>query len=361
MGLFNKKKKEEPPKKMVEYIRNAGGCIVTKSLLAGETKLKWLFREESVNPVDNGWRAFGADDSQSYIDKSENLTVCDFNTLANIEPTVLNVYEMPVGTDLEFIEDASGKYFVDIKTGEAIREKVKSPLQLAFEKNLKFISRDTMEADTVQSVFRESARIRCHELGQCSFPTGRVIVADPLCYLQDPKSVSMLKQTIPAGSYPVTLSVLNSDVAGIRIAGAKLKITSKEAAAYKIAEAQREEDGKIKDTFAGFPVETGTGCFCDEAAMKGYWRFLAGWYKENPGKNIYNDYFSAFYAESYKKEPELQREGGDFLIWDNPEDGTQIAMFSSGLGDGYYCDYWGVDSDGEICELVVIFMNPELF
>ena len=28
--------------------------------------------------------------------------VIDFNTLANIEPAVLAVYDMPIGTDLEF-------------------------------------------------------------------------------------------------------------------------------------------------------------------------------------------------------------------------------------------------------------------
>ncbi|MCM1184692.1 MAG: DUF2185 domain-containing protein [Roseburia sp.] len=360
MGLF-KKKKEEPPKEMVEYIRNAGGCIVTKSLLAGETRLKWLFREASCNAVDNGWRAIGADDTEDYINNSANLSICDFNTLANIEPAVLNVYEMPVGADLAFVEDASGKYFVDMKTGNAIREKVKSPFQLAFEQNLKFISRDGMEVDTVRRVFQGDARIKCHELGECSFPTGRVVVADPLCYLRDPKSVSVLKRRIPAGRCSVTLAIMDSELAGLRVAGAKLRITSKEAVAYKIADAQREEDGHMKDTFAGFPVETGTGCFCDEAAVRGYWRFLERWYKENPGKNIYDDYFKAFFEESYKKEPELQAEEGSFLIWNNPEDGTQIAMFSSGIGDGYYCDYWGLDSDGEICELVVIFMNPELF
>ena len=49
------------------------------------------------------------------------------------------------------------------------------------------------------------------------------------------------------------------------------------------------------------------------------------------------------------------------LLWKNPLDGTQIPMFASGLGDGFYTDYWGMDENGEICELVIVFMNPELF
>ena len=42
-------------------------------------------------------------------------------------------------------------------------------------------------------------------------------------------------------------------------------------------------------------------------------------------------------------------------------DGSQIPMFATGIGDGFYCDYWGLDADGEICELVMVFMNPALW
>ena len=42
-------------------------------------------------------------------------------------------------------------------------------------------------------------------------------------------------------------------------------------------------------------------------------------------------------------------------------DGSVIPMSASGMGDGYYTDYWGMDVSGEPCELVIIFMNPMLF
>ena len=41
------KKKENKPSDMKEYIRGAGGSIVSKSVLNGTSRLKWLFREES--------------------------------------------------------------------------------------------------------------------------------------------------------------------------------------------------------------------------------------------------------------------------------------------------------------------------
>lgn len=117
MRLFGKKK----TKKKVKLIENAGGCIITKSLYEGTSTLRWLFREESVNAIDNGWRAFGDSDTQEYIDNTANSIVVDFNTLAELEPAVLSVFNMPIGTDLEFRSDDTGKYFVDNNTGKRVR------------------------------------------------------------------------------------------------------------------------------------------------------------------------------------------------------------------------------------------------
>ena len=120
MGLFDAFKKKNDENKIVVFIKDAGGMIVTKSLLEGKSKLKWIFRENSVNSADNGWRAIGDTDSQDYIDKSENMVVVDFNTFVNIEPAVLAIYDLPVGTDLEFRIENGKRYFVDTQTGRAI-------------------------------------------------------------------------------------------------------------------------------------------------------------------------------------------------------------------------------------------------
>ncbi|MBR4671123.1 MAG: DUF2185 domain-containing protein [Butyrivibrio sp.] len=98
---------------------NLGGCIVTKSLLEGSSKLKWIFREESCNPSDNGWRAIGDSDTQEYIDNPSNSVVVDFDRLVEIEPAVLGIYSLPVGTDLEFIPEK--KSFIDSATGKEIK------------------------------------------------------------------------------------------------------------------------------------------------------------------------------------------------------------------------------------------------
>lgn len=117
MGLFDKFKKTGEKETLKTH--NLGGCIITKSLDDGTSRLKWIFREESVNPVDNGWRALGDTDTEEYINVPENNLVVDFDRLVEIEPAVLAIYDMPVGTDMEF--DSQRKVFIDSNTGKEYR------------------------------------------------------------------------------------------------------------------------------------------------------------------------------------------------------------------------------------------------
>ena len=247
MGLFDKKKEakteqskglreegqsaeKQPENKQGQgegkvYIKGAGGTIVTKSILNGTSKLKWLFRQESDHG--NGWGAFGDKDSQEYVDDANNMAIVDFNTLANIEPTVVNVFYMPVGSDLEFCSDKTGKYFVDTRTGKEIREPVKHPAQIGFEKNLQFLNQKTYPAEFFQNLFTESPKVKVIEAGVADFPTGEVVLADPIAYLGS-RYETVLDKGIPEGSYPVELALCLSRIAGLRIAAARLLISSRQ-------------------------------------------------------------------------------------------------------------------------------------
>lgn len=226
---------------MKEYISGAGGTIVSKSILSGKAKLKWLFRDESE--YGNGWVAFGDTDTQEYVNNVENMQIVDFNTLANIEPTVVNVFYMPVGSDLEFCSDKTGKYFVDTRTGKEIREPVKHPAQTAFEKNLKFLNQESYPIEFFQMLFTESDKLKMVQAGVVDFPTGEVVLADPLSYLGT-KYETVLDRRIPAGSYPVELSLCLSQIAGVRIAAAKLRIADRQAERYEIAV---QKGGRLED------------------------------------------------------------------------------------------------------------------
>lgn len=106
--------------KKAKFIEGAGGCIVSKNILNHNGNLKWLFREESVNEVDNGWRFLSDIDTDEFINNPNNMTVCDFNTVVEIEPAVLAIYHLPVGTDLQLVVENNKRFFVDNLTGKVI-------------------------------------------------------------------------------------------------------------------------------------------------------------------------------------------------------------------------------------------------
>lgn len=108
-------------KHKIEFIKNAGGCIVSNNILNGKGTLKWLLREESVDKNDNGWRFLSDIDDEKFINNPDNLTVCDFNTVAEIEPAIIGVYLMPVGSDLQLVRVNGIISFTDNITGEKVK------------------------------------------------------------------------------------------------------------------------------------------------------------------------------------------------------------------------------------------------
>ena len=315
---------------MKKYVENAGSCIVTKSILNGETKFRWLFREEPLNNIDTGWMAFGDSDNDDYVNDPKNLTVVDLNTLINIEPTILNVYEMPIGTDLIFIEEDGDKYFINAKTNEQIREKVKSPFMIAFEKNLSFLRKDEYSKEFIENLFTESNKISLYTIGEVDFPTGQVIIADPLCYLHSEENRKILDRTIPIGKYEVELAILNSKTISKRVIGARLKIKNDKIIRY---EQTQNKSSKLN----GFGVDAGLASFCDVTVAEEYTKFYSN-----------NDYFIKL----------LQ--GKQFIHWELPGTNHKIAMFETGFGDGYYMSLYGLNEKDEVCELVIPFINPEI-
>lgn len=239
-------------------------------------------------------------------------------------------------------------------------QKERDLFQQAFEKNLKFIGREKMDPDTVERVFHGNG-IQTFTFENILFPSGILIAADPICYLQDEKSVSCLKREITPGNYSILIAVLPSEKYGIRITGMKLILNERPSCRYELAEAYRLENGERKDTFAGYPVDTGTASFTDALCAKAYWKFLDQWYAEHPDGNLYDDYLADLFAKSYKEHPHLQRPGGDFIRMTIPQSEYEIVMAATGFGDGFYSVYWGLDEKDEVTELVTLFLDPQLF
>lgn len=104
-------------KTKLQFINNAGGCVVSKNIINKKGQLKWCLREEPMNKNDNGWRFFSDIDTEEYINNPHNLMICDFNTVVDIEPAIIAIYKFPFGSDLELIQNDKGLVFCDSLTG----------------------------------------------------------------------------------------------------------------------------------------------------------------------------------------------------------------------------------------------------
>ncbi|MST48964.1 DUF2185 domain-containing protein [Mobiluncus holmesii] len=94
-----------------------GGSIVSKNILLGLGRLTWCLKENPAHELDNGWRFFSDIDDDEYLNDSNNLAVCDWSTVVEIEPAVLPIFDLPVGADLCLMQEDDNKFFVDNKTG----------------------------------------------------------------------------------------------------------------------------------------------------------------------------------------------------------------------------------------------------
>lgn len=233
-----------------------------------------------------------------------------------------------------------------------------------FKQNLQYISQTEVNAEKIARQFVKSQTRFFLTVGMVDVPTGKVIVADPLAYLSGEHVFApVLTREIPKGSYPAEVSICRHDQIGIRMCTARLKIKPAKAVRYELAESERETAAMIcsDGVLHGFPVDAGMMCFIDAGAAKNYAAFIEKWHKANPGKNHYDDYFAAFFAESEKMFPAYQRGGGDFIEWTNPDTNERMVQIASGFGDGFYQSFWGFDDSGEICELIVPLVDPDLY
>lgn len=104
----------------MEFIPRAGACLTTKNVLSGAGRIKWMVREESRAAADNGWRIFSHIDSDEYLADSENFQIVDFNRLCELEPLLIGIWDFPVGSDLQIVDDGAGLQLVDTESGRVI-------------------------------------------------------------------------------------------------------------------------------------------------------------------------------------------------------------------------------------------------
>lgn len=231
-----------------------------------------------------------------------------------------------------------------------------------FMKNYESIHRENIPTEEIEAQFVKTESRYFISVGEIECTTGYIIASDPLVCLPGEAFSVPLSRNVPKGRYPVDVSICRNEKIGIRMCTARLKISEKRPVQYTVArDVSQDVLDLCNSSRESFPVDAGLMCFCDEQTAKEYRAFLNEWYKEHPEGNHYDDYFAAFFAESYEKLPAYQREGGDFICWENPKTGSHIVMIASGLGDGIYDCYYGLDENCDVCQIIVPLVDPKVF
>lgn len=110
------------PEQYPEFIPNAGACLATKNVVQGHGRPRWMVRENSQNPSDNGWRIMSHIDTSDYLADMSNWQVVDFNAVCAIEPALIGIWDLKVGSDLQLVDDELGIRIVETPTGQEIPE-----------------------------------------------------------------------------------------------------------------------------------------------------------------------------------------------------------------------------------------------
>ncbi|MBK1894170.1 DUF4241 domain-containing protein [Chryseobacterium paridis] len=193
------------------------------------------------------------------------------------------------------------------------------------------------------------------DIGNVSLPSGKVIVRDPLVYLNSGEKPYFVEA--PKGNFPVQIAVVKSEEWGDRYAVVRVIFTDKKPAVYREALIGHEElEGVAEGDYFGFAVDAGLACITDAEVIPYFDRFLT----ETNVENIYDDYFAGIFAQSFKDHPKNQRDLGDWINWTIPNTSFQIPMFASGFGDGGYPVYFAYDDNDQICGLYIQFIDIEL-
>jgi hypothetical protein len=190
--------------------------------------------------------------------------------------------------------------------------------------------------------------------------TGRIVACDPLVSLSGAKPFA---RSVKKGKYAVSIGTLEGD----EIAFACVRFSKAKVASWELALVEGETPS---DEARGYGVDSGTGCFVDEAAATKhnaevdatYERIRTALRKRGIDPHDHAKWHEAFDAE-------LEEAGGDLhsRLYEGKRDrtasslvldaksGANVVAFKSGAGDGIYASFWGLDAKGNPAMLLTDF------
>jgi hypothetical protein len=178
--------------------------------------------------------------------------------------------------------------------------------------------------------------LRTRDVGTLTLASGRVVACDPLASPE----MEPFARAVPAGAFPVTLSVAHFEDGDRRVAGAMVRFAGGAPASWEPALRAGDDLSELGEgEIFGYPVDSGTGCFMDDETAR----------------LVLSDLDPEDFSDALVGEMDKTYE--DTWSWANVgvAGDRNIVAFSAGLGDGVYASYFGLDAAGEPVCLVTDF------
>jgi hypothetical protein len=183
-------------------------------------------------------------------------------------------------------------------------------------------------------------KIEPHVVGYVELTSGRIIAADPLT----PFGAKPFERTVAPGRYRVTVYMALG-----RIAAAAMRFADGTPDHWEPALLPGQDIKALKsDEFFGYGVDAGLGCFMDAETLP----------LLDERDRIAQAESGSKYISYYDNvlDHELTSTGHDYVLHQPmPSKKGNVAIFSSGWGDGLYGSYWGLDKDGKPLVLLTDF------
>jgi hypothetical protein len=178
--------------------------------------------------------------------------------------------------------------------------------------------------------------------GTLIITSGVIKAADPFLLTED---AGFIQNVLP-GRHPVRFAHprVHGEFGG-RIAFARVDFAVKPVAYWQMAQVPGQDASTLKPGYIfGYGVDAGTGSFMDQAAAK---EMLAKLADSDQAQAITDRWIRA-------GEVSAKAKGLKFYL-EEPVGTTNIIMFESGWGDGFYASYFGFAADGTVVTLLTDF------
>lgn len=179
---------------------------------------------------------------------------------------------------------------------------------------------------------------RVLELGRLKVTSGRIVAADPFIAFEAPAFTVQ----VPPGDYPVRLAIAELGADHFRVALARIDFLATKPVRWELALTPGQSLKKLgpEEVFT-FGVDTGTAAFGDADAFA----WLAA-QDEDLGER---------WIEAGEAAGPPQGLPHTFLLLPQAGPRNNMALFSSGWGDGAYACWFGYDAEGRVAALVADF------